>query len=152
MRIRKNGKVIRLTESDLRRITKKVLREQSGGSDKKHITDYYEVKNKIEEFKLEGDLDFIEKSEFKNDQDIQMNKIIFSSILDGLKKDNIYYSDIENFINDIPKNWVKGKKLELKLNVNGKEVIVLTLKPNPQPWSEKPTKIDTGSWGYSRGK
>jgi len=29
MRIRKNGKVIRLTESDLRRITKKVLREQT---------------------------------------------------------------------------------------------------------------------------
>ncbi len=28
MRIRKNGKVIRLTESDLRRITKKVLRER----------------------------------------------------------------------------------------------------------------------------
>ena len=28
MRIRKNGKVIRLTESDLMRITRKVLREQ----------------------------------------------------------------------------------------------------------------------------
>ena len=32
MRIRKNGKVIRLTESDLRRITKKVLREQESSN------------------------------------------------------------------------------------------------------------------------
>jgi hypothetical protein len=30
MRIRKNGKVVRLTESDLMRITRKVLREQKG--------------------------------------------------------------------------------------------------------------------------
>jgi len=37
MRIRKNGKVIRLTESDLRRITKKVLRERFEEEDEDYI-------------------------------------------------------------------------------------------------------------------
>jgi len=29
MKIRKNGRIVRLTESDLKRITKKILREQT---------------------------------------------------------------------------------------------------------------------------
>ena len=125
MRIRKNGKVIRLTESDLRRITKKVLREQSSGSDKKQITDFNEIKNMI-------DKNFNLTRTYINTIPKEIIKEFISQRFSQLKKDNVYYNNIQNFINDISKNWVKGKTIELKLNINGKENVLLTFKPDPR--------------------
>ena len=44
MKIRKNGKVVRLTESDLRRITKRVISEQNLGER------YDEINYNVEDF------------------------------------------------------------------------------------------------------
>jgi hypothetical protein len=44
MKIRKNGRIVRLTESDLKRITKKILREQKVSSDPMDSKEFQELK------------------------------------------------------------------------------------------------------------
>jgi hypothetical protein len=116
MKIKKNGKVINLTESDLRRIVKKVIKEQyDGNSDydtasnfAKNIEDWWGGSSdwtNIRKGKYKGYHDFFSKFQFANDADSAAAKSYRDKAMDDLNRevgnDNLYYGQLKNFIYDI---------------------------------------------------
>ena len=81
MKIRKNGKVVRLTESDLRRITKRVISEENLGDR------YDEINYNVEDFQIPI-----------------THELINSKVRDFLNEYPVYLEDM--FYGGVPQNKV----------------------------------------------
>lgn len=112
MRIRKNGKVVNLTESDLRRIVKRVLKEQSGDPTQRHR--YRDGSNPgVEEF-LDDPTNRTIQDRLKN----QLNNDIYSNVTNptnigkGTRKLFIYFNGrkqtVEQFVDQVQRDGEDG--------------------------------------------